>query len=213
MNKKIVFFLVLFTLILFSFVSASPDEINYIPGHILVGFEDDVTVEEVNILVNSFDLDWESHFPDKFSFWVKVLNGSPEDFIEDLEASEIVLWAEHRGNPQDSSSEYILVQFNIFATEQTAMQLINSFDNLEFSSINSAPKWGIVQVPIGEEQKWIEVFQNKEGVTYAELSEVALVTKTNPDKEKPETPNEFYYLIAIGSVVFIIIIFLVLKKK
>lgn len=79
------------------------------------------------------------------SYWVKVLSGYPEDFIDDLEASDIVLWAKVRGSP-----DYILVQFKINATPETAQELINSFEGLEVSSILTAPKWGVVKVSIGQ---------------------------------------------------------------
>lgn len=85
------------------------------------------------------------------------------DIIDNLETSNIVLWADVRGNR-------ILVQFNISATQETAQELINSFKDLEVSSINVAPKWGVVKVPIGQELQWIETFKNENIVRYAELN-------------------------------------------
>ena len=144
---------------------------DYAPGEIIVGFYDTVTESEADYLVKSYNLIWVSQFPDMFAYWVKVLDGDPAYYISRLEESNIVLWAEVRGNPQgEPGATYILVQFNMNATEETAKQLINSLGGLEISSIVVFPKWGVVNVPVGEELQWIETFKNEPIVKYAQLN-------------------------------------------
>jgi len=147
---------------------------DYVSGQVIVGFIDEVTKEEVDNFIQSYNLSWVSHFPTMFSYWVKVLSGSPADHIAELKSSNIVLWAESRGNPKgEAGSQYILIQFNSTATVATAKQLIDSFKNLEISSLNMASKWGVVTVPAGTEQKWIDTFETKAIVKYAELNRIA----------------------------------------
>lgn len=69
-------------------------------GEVIVGFHEEVSLEQVNALMESYGLIWRSYFPTMFSYWIRVLTGTPEDYIPQLEASDIVLWAHHRGNPR-----------------------------------------------------------------------------------------------------------------
>lgn len=183
---------------------------NYVPGDVIVGFHDNVSEEEANALIESYNLVWESHFPKMFSYWVKVSSGYPEyfidDFIYDLEASDIVLWAKVRGNPEgEPGANYILVQFNTSATQETAQELINSFEGLEVSSILTAPKWDVVNVPVGQELQWIETFESENIVKYAELNGIGTVTGTGS--------SHLLYVAPIGTIILIVILFLLLKKK
>ncbi|MDQ1254060.1 MAG: hypothetical protein QG646_3280 [Euryarchaeota archaeon] len=144
---------------------------DYVSGDVLVGFFDEVTEEEVDNLIKSYNLSWESHFPTMFAYWVKVLSGAPADHIAKLESSDIVYWAESRGySDGEAGCRYILVQFNSTATVATASQLIDSFENLEITSLNVAPKWGVVAVPAGAEQQWIDTFETNAIVKHAELN-------------------------------------------
>ena len=213
-NKITVLFIVLSVFLVTSLVNAQ----DYVPGDVIVGFYDNVTEDEASTLIESYGLSWESHFPNIFSFWVKVLTGSPEDYIDDLESSDIVLWADYRGNPQgEPGAKYILVQFNIKATNQTAHELIDSFSNLEVSSSNYVPKWGVVKVPEGEEQKWIETFEKEKIVIYAELNGIATIAEptdsTEGQQQELVKPDYLYYVIPIGILFLIIILFFILRKK
>lgn len=145
--------------------------LNYVLGEILVGFNDNVTEEEADNLVKSYGLTWTSHFSKLFSYWVKVIRNSEIDYMEQINNSEIVLWARNKGYSQgEAGFQYILVQFNIKATDETAQELINSFDNLEVSSKNMVQKWGLVNVEKGKEQDWINTLKNESIVRYAELN-------------------------------------------
>jgi len=150
---------------------------DYVSGEVIVGFNDEVTEEEVDNLIKSYNLSWESHFPTMFSYWVKVLSGSPADHIAKLESSDIVFWADSRGNPNgEPGCQYILVQFNSTATVATAKQLIDSFEDLEITSLNMASKWGVVTVPAGTEQQWINTLETNAIVKYAELNNIRHIT-------------------------------------
>ncbi|MDC3343961.1 protease complex subunit PrcB family protein [Pseudomonadales bacterium] len=136
------------------------------PGEISVGFYDDVTEDEANALVESYGLTWEPHFPKMFSFWI---SGALD--IEALETSDIVHWVKHRSQPDGYGN--LLVQFNTKATKESARELINSLDPhgyVEITSVNEAPKRGIINVPLGQELKWIETFKKEQIIRYAELN-------------------------------------------
>jgi len=189
---------------------------NYVPGDVIVGFHDNVSEEEANALIESYNLVWESHFPKMFSYWVKVSSGYPEyfiydfidDFIHDLEASDIVLWAKVRGNPEgEPGADYILVQFNTSATQETAQELINSFEGLDVSSIVVASKRGVVKVPDGSELQWIETFASENIVKYAQLNWIGTGTVAGTGS------SQLLYVAPIGTIILIVILFLLLKKK
>lgn len=144
-------------------------------GEILVAFEDTVSVQQANSLIQSNGLIWESHFPTTFRWWVKVTSGLPSDYIPLLEASDIVLWAQQRGKPDgEPGADYLLVQFNTLATQEAAEQLIGSFPGLQLDTLLVSLKWGLVYVPAGTEQNWIQLFESNPLVRYAELN--AIVT-------------------------------------
>ncbi|MEW6380387.1 MAG: META domain-containing protein [bacterium] len=148
-----------------------PDRPQAVPGEIIVVFIEDATEEDADNLVKSHSLSWRSNFPAMFSYWVKVLNGSPADCIDELEKEDIVAWAERRGNPSgEEGASYILIQFNTGATVKAAQELIGSFENLEISSLNMPQKWGVVTVPAGTEQHWIETFKKSGMVKNAEMN-------------------------------------------
>ena len=224
-NKIIVLFIIVSVFIVTNLVNAqdyAPD--NYVPGNIIVGFYDNTTEDEAIALVESYGLSWEPLSPKLFSFWVKVLMGSPEDYIDDLEDSNIVSWADYRGNPQgEADVKYILVQFNIRAIYEAAHELIDFFDGLEVSSIIYAPIWGRINVPEGEEQKWIETFEKEGIVKYAELIGIErippVISTTEPIRldtstdQESEKSNYLYYTILIGAVLLLLILFFILRKK
>ncbi len=187
------------------------------PGEVIVGFDDKVTEDEVNALINSYGLTWESEFPDTFGFWVEVLSGSPDDYIDDLEANDIVRRAKFMGNLQgEPGVKYISVQFNIPPTQETAARkLIDSFENLKVNSMSVAPKWGVVKVPKRDEQKWIKTFKNEKIVRYAHLNRLFELTSSQtmstsmPIKEKLKSN----YLYILGAIILLIILFLISRKK
>ena len=157
---------------------------DYKPGEVIVGFHDNVTEDQACALIKSYGLSFEGEFEKTFSFWVKVLKGSPKDYIDDLESSDIVSWAKWSGNPHgEPGAKYIEVQFNTRATYQTARKLIDSFKDLEVSSAIYPPNWLVIKVTEGEEEKWIKTFEKEKIVKYAQLN-FRYVAYSVPEKDK-----------------------------
>ncbi|MBN1696734.1 MAG: dockerin type I repeat-containing protein [Spirochaetales bacterium] len=145
----------------------------YVPGEIIVGFLDEVTLEEADELVASFDLEWEQHFPESFSIWLEV-DGDPDYYSELLESYSIVAWAELRGySGGESGKTYIIA--HITGTEAEAEALIGSIEALLIVEYVVANKWGLVDVPVGEESEWIAVFSEQPGIKYATLNHIATI--------------------------------------
>jgi hypothetical protein len=181
------------------FVSAEMQE--YLPGDVIVGFNDNVTEEEANLFFESYNLEWESHFPKMFSIWAdykpelkdmegyNVRNNLSQEIVEkdkeDNRANYIVLWAEARG-------DRILIQFNTRATEETADELLSSFEGLETESPYYASKWGVAKVIEGDEQEWIDIFKNESIIRYAELNGINYAT--SEIKTDDETCKNLYWI-------------------
>jgi len=67
----------------------------------------------------------------------------------------------------------------------------------------------VIEVPIGEEQVWIERFENTNIVSYVKLND--LTPPTTFSEEVVESNYTPYYI--IGAVILIILVALYLKKK
>lgn len=146
----------------------TPPGPNYVPGEILVGFYDSVSLEQADALVHSYNLSWEQHFPTSVSVWLEVQD-NPEEHIALLTASPIVAWAEVRGYSNgDPAKTYILAQIN--GTKAETESLINGIPGLKIVQYNSTSSWGVVNVPVGSESKWITTFASQAIVKYAQLN-------------------------------------------
>lgn len=152
---------------------------DYVPSNVIVGFHENVTEEEAIKLFDSYGLKFKSNFPKMFSVFANykpeiigtegysirkeiadaIVNKDKEINGKDF----IVLWAEPRLGK-------ILIQFNMLATENTAKELLNSFEGLEIESINYGSKGGSVIVPPGSEFEWICRLQENPDIEYAELN-------------------------------------------
>jgi hypothetical protein len=147
-----------------------------VAGEVIVGIRADVSLEQANSWMQSYGLIWVPSFPTTFGCWVKVLSGSPGEYIPVLEASDLVSWAKQRGKPGgEPGVAYIMVQFNELATQDTAQQLINSIPGLQVDSFVVAPKYGLVYVPAGTEEMWIQIFESDPFVRYAELNQIMVL--------------------------------------
>ena len=154
---------------------------DYAPGRIIVGFKDDVSEQDADNLIKSHKLSWTSDFPTTFFFWVKVVGGSSDQHIRQLEQSDLVSWTRQSNNPKGNRHvPYIGIQFNEKATENSAHELVQSIKGLEFSSKVAWRKGGIVHVPRGEEQKWIRIFEEESIVRYAEPDYIVRLTSAEP---------------------------------
>lgn len=184
----------------------------YVHGQIIVGFRDDVIEDQAKDLISSYKLKLiDSNFKQSEMF---VIHALPKDPLEDLKEisnklvqkdKEIngkdftILWAEPRGGN-------IIIQFNLRAKEEVAKEFIESF-NLKILLLSHGPKYGVIKVPEGDEQKWIEIFEKEDIVKYAELNQELSVLR-GIKKE-----NYLYYALPIGIFILIIFILYVFFKR
>lgn len=154
-----------------------PSPAPYKAGDVVVGFYADVTEEQAGALFAAHGLPWVSYFPKRFSYWVEVASGDPEAHAAWLSESPIVIFAEHRGNPNGTpGADYILVSFNETATTESAQALIDSRPGLQVSSTLVAPKAAVASVKPGQERHWIEVLEKESIVRYATLNYIAFTS-------------------------------------
>jgi len=208
---------ILIALLLFLVVAPLVTAQDYVKGQILVGFNESVTEDEANSLIESYDLSWESKFPVLFgiraSYKPEISGQEGWELRNDL-ANKIV--EEDRKLAQEPYTNYlvlntrvlndkILIMFNNRATEEEAKVFLEQFEGLEFASYDYAPKWGIVKVPRGQEQEWIETFEKESIVTYAELNHVGTLASTIQN-------NYIYAIILLGAIILFIVLFIIIKR-
>lgn len=139
--------------------------VHYVPGDVIVGFTEDTEEEAAVALFQGAGVPFDSSFPHMFAVQCRVISGTPGQYIEALEESDIVLWA-------DKISSGLIVQFNVRATVEAARELLSSFGGLapEWGNIIRAPKWGVIKVDPGKELAWIVALESLPCVRYAELN-------------------------------------------
>lgn len=136
---------------------------SYVKGSISVAFHTGIREEDADKMFKSYGLEYKANFPKLFSYWIKVEKGAAEDYLNKLNKSQIVLWAKERGKPHsDPTENYILVQFNLLASGNSADALIESIDGLVFYSVNKGGGWARVRVPVGSEDNWVLKFERHE---------------------------------------------------
>src|SRR3989338_2369396 len=160
------------------FITNHSTSVNYLRGQILVGFNDDVSAAEADSLVKSFGLTWESKFPKLFGIWLEYNSSETSDSKEIImnrivEEDKKLAQSPYTNylvlNTRVVNNDKILVMFNNRATEEQAKQFLSRFKEVEFDSFDYASKYGVVFVPRGEEQKWIQTFEKESIIRYAEL--------------------------------------------
>tara|TARA_Y100000310_G_scaffold268817_1_gene281671 strand:+ start:683 stop:1390 length:708 start_codon:yes stop_codon:yes gene_type:complete len=207
--------LILTVLVFFniSLVSAQ----NYVRGEILVGFHENVTESEADSLIDSLGLRWESKFPKLFSIradYMKEITGTEGRELREELAKKIE--EEDKKLAQAPYTNYIIlntgagagisITFNTRATEEQAKEFLSQFEGLEIISFLYANKYGVVSVPWGKEQEWIDTFEEQPIVSYAELNYVGTLESVTKNYIKPA-------LIILGIIVLVIIIYLIRKKR
>lgn len=142
---------------------------SYLIGKVVVGFKDDTDEEEVITMFEAGAVPFKSNFPHTFAVWCIVTSGDPGGYIMQLEQSDIVMWAEQKG---DVSYYYptpprLLVKFNARASMEAARELISGLRGLEWDEVSVAPKWGVITVQPGKEYAWILALEADPRVEYA----------------------------------------------
>jgi len=139
-------------------------EENYVPGAIVVGFIDNVTENQVRGLVESFGFSLITYCQRLNLLAEYRVENSVEIVAAEIEKSDIVYQAIKVGGlPR------IHIRFNSGVTYDEGIELISSFENLEFI-MHLSPPWGVVGVPIGQEFEWAETFESLEIVEWATLN-------------------------------------------
>ena len=153
----------------FTCVNPTPAPIsNYVPGEIIVGFYDWVTLEEADNFIRSFELTWDEHFPTSFSIWMEVQD-DPGEYITLLESYSIVTWVDLRGYFKGEPGKTYIIA-HITGAREEADDLINTISGLTIVDYVFGNKWGVVDVPVGDESVWISVFTGQSTVAYASLN-------------------------------------------
>ena len=151
----------------------TPPDTSSVTGEVLVGFREGVSEQEADAMFVAHGLRWESYFSKLFAYWVEVESGDPNDQLARVSHSSIVLWAKLRGNPYGvPHATYILVMFNVTATNESAQAWIDSIPGLHVSSKVFPTQVGRAHVPLGKEQEWIEVLEKEPIVKFASLNHI-----------------------------------------
>jgi len=121
---------------------------------------------------------------------------------------------------EDYTEGELLVGFNENIGEDEAKELIIGL-NLTLKETHDL--WNInvlvINVPVGEEQVWIETLENENEIDYTELNYIARtqggeLEGWDPIKNvKQDVSNNTIYYIIVGAIIVLIIAFLIFKKK
>jgi hypothetical protein len=147
---------------------------NYVPGDVIVGFYDTVTLEQADNLIDAYNLSWEPHFPTSWGVWLEV-QVTPEEPLSLLTASPIISWAEVRGYSGEIGKTYILAQTKINVTQEAITDLVNGIAGLKIVEYVGSPRYGLVKVPAGTETSWINTFSAQPIVKYAQLNSIVVM--------------------------------------
>jgi hypothetical protein len=144
--------------------------VDYVPGDVLVGVPKWLWSSEIVTFFEPYCMATEvGRSLDLFSMWIVVLEGDVGQVINELESSDIVMWADQRGwSGGPVSGATVLVQFNLSATINAARDLVDSIEGVEWLKTGLKPKWARVNVPVGSEGEWICEFEKDPMVRYAQ---------------------------------------------
>ncbi|MBN2517959.1 MAG: hypothetical protein JXB14_03870 [Candidatus Altiarchaeota archaeon] len=238
----------------------------YAPGEIIVVFQDNAGEDEITNLVESYNLNWKEGYPhfgetSNFKAYVEL----PGDTIKNLSLIDEISDEIITKDGETHGGDYILagaypislvylekygkalmvIGFNDRATEQKARELIGNFEGLEIKEmmVSESPskvtmRWGVVKVPEGEEQRWIETFESELIVKSAELNgftkpvseigggEIALEGGLEADGGEIEggesnggettqggESNLIYWISGVAIIIALSILFLILRKR
>jgi hypothetical protein len=189
-----------------------------IPGQIIVYFRDGVSEAEAGELVDSYGLSWEPHFPVMSSYQVIVSSDSTDYYIAELESKDIVMWVDDSG--ESGGYEHLIINFREDATQAEISDLIGSFNDMEFNDMEYEfevvqPRWGVVEVPEGEEQDWIDTFEEYDTVRFAELDTSGETpnTATTTPMEPAKSWSGYAILFLIVAVIAVVVAYLLKRTN
>lgn len=212
------------SLVLVALIITFPSNIvsaSFLSGEIIVGFNDSVTEVEADTLVKSFGLTWESKFPKLFGIFadykpeilgdrgLELRNQIADRITEEDKKLAQKPYTNYLVLNTRVVNDKILIMFNNRATEEQAKEFISQFDGLKFVSFNRASSYGVVRVPNGEEQKWIDAFQKVSIVRYAELNQ----TGTLSSSDNSPSSSSANYVIGIIVIIAGVVSFYFFRKR
>ncbi len=195
-------------------------ESKYVPGEIIVEFLNTTTEQQVRNVISSRHLQWKESSPvfvqtSAFRMYVQVPQEVIADFSKrDTLSKDIVnkdkeinvdkpilvsAWPTSFTYVEKYGGTVLVILFNNTATEVGARNLIGAFKDLkivdmipENSTSATIHVWGVVKVPVGEEQSWITTLKTEPLVKSAELNFITEVANDNvvvpPTPTKKPTP-------------------------
>lgn len=172
-------------LIMVSYFNDTPQ---YVRGHIMVGFNGDVTEAEVHAFLKSYNLTLERPLISSDTYKIMTdykpeILGEQGSQLRNQMVNEIVgkIIALPKSNIYDGvlsadvRNDKILLLVGKIMTEDRAREIINNFDGLKFISLKRDASYGLVKVPAWQEKKWVEIFQKSPIVSYAVLDRVVSI--------------------------------------
>lgn len=148
---------------------------SYVPGHVIVEFQDSVDHVFIGSFINKYKLTPINIYADSvFSMWIQVDSGDVNYYINRLQQDTAVSWAKQRGYSQgDPKKSYILANFKGTVKINYALSLIHSINGLSWMETFLSTRLALIGVPIGEEQYWISFFVKFSFVKSAGLNHIA----------------------------------------
>lgn len=171
--KRLVYFLAVITL--YSCENSSSSTKNYREGEVMLGFDQLITVDTVFAVVNYFNhkILKSGAFPQKVSY--------PKDSLGTLTSllqSKNYLTF-YGFSPSYDSLRSTINFYPYFVDVDIADQLDwkKMSDSLQFDTLSVYhPKYALIQVPIGDENYWISIYESRPYITFAELNYILHTT-------------------------------------
>jgi hypothetical protein len=151
-------YLYLLTVIfLFNACEKSPCSENYIPGEILMTFEDSATLIETFELIDSFNLS--ILLLSNFDYYLNNNNTPVDTIINTLESKNYLLQVSHTQN--SASQTEIQLIFNNFdiISKSDWIATVLQYQLLENLTDITFMKFGTIKVPESEEDYWVDIFK------------------------------------------------------
>ncbi|MEW5907800.1 MAG: hypothetical protein AB1643_01275 [Patescibacteria group bacterium] len=254
-NKNFLFIAILLILAATFNVNA---ENEYVPGEIIVEFTNNATEQQVKNVINSHYLQWkEGPFFVQISS-LRAYIQIPKEIIDDFSLRDALVkeiinkdkemygkmsilvssWPVSFTYIEKYGGIVLIVLFNNTATERNIRNLIDSFKDLgildivsENSSAATIHLWGVVKVPVGEEQLWIttlkkeplvksaglnfKITQNAEPTTQSKDSSPVITTIpiSQGTKQYAETDRSLITLIFVGLAVVGLVAFFSMRYQ
>jgi hypothetical protein len=145
----------------------------YEPGVVVVQFDGDASLVDIDIVVRSFGLGY--RYMSMGQFWVvaDVVQGEAVEIQERISASPLVenVVLAHRSYPDRAS--FLVMQFAVGVALEDALAFVRSYAELAITRSRRDPVMVFFEVVVGHEDDWISHFLDEELVIWSGKSWVA----------------------------------------